>query len=190
MDAVTEEQLAALRAIAGGRLPQEEVIIAKLRRKGLIQRNVFDYGYQVTDEGRAVLASEARPMIILSGESLYEAARFADAARWDELDETGKAIWRDAEQLISDRLSGDASYVTVKFSKQLVEQMGDWGAPIECKMEARGDGTAEMLCRYPGGEIPDKVAEAARKRAYGVFVEDALDDAREIVKAALMAWRP
>jgi hypothetical protein len=39
-------------------------------------------------------------------------------------------------------------YVTVKFSKQLTEQMVDrWSAPLECKLEPQDDGTADMYAR-------------------------------------------
>ena len=39
-----------------------------------------------------------------SGQSLYERARDPFAASWEQIGEHGRAIWRDAEQLISDRL--------------------------------------------------------------------------------------
>jgi hypothetical protein len=55
------EQLAALRAIANGRLPREETMIARLRRAGLIRRNVFDRGYHVTQEGQALLNGSTLP---------------------------------------------------------------------------------------------------------------------------------
>ena len=130
---------------------------------------------------------------LCSGEGLYEAARGQDGARWSGLDDEGKAIWRDAEQLISDRLTSNPGYLTVKFSKQLVERMGDrWTGPLECKLEAQAHGTAEMWCRYAGGEIPDEVVEAVRERVYGTFDEgdeSFLGDCREIVKIALDAWR-
>lgn len=41
----------------------------------------------------------------LTGQGLYERARDPGGAPWDQLDARGKAIWRDAEQLISDRLA-------------------------------------------------------------------------------------
>ena len=131
--------------------------------------------------------------LILSGESLYRSATHPDAAPWSELDEVGKAIWRDAEQLIGDRLRGDADYVTTKFSKRLVERMGDWGTPVQCKLEPLPDGTVEMWCRYPGGEmIPDKVVRAACEQLYGTGCtgEKFMAGARAALEAALLAWRP
>lgn len=132
-------------------------------------------------------------MILCTGEDLYERAKDLNGASWDELDDEGKAIWRDAEQLISDRLAGDPDHVAVKFSRRLVEAMGDWGPPVQCKFQRLADGRDELCFRQPGGEeIPDKVAGAVRERVYGVFdegVETFLNDARDIVQTALHAWR-
>jgi hypothetical protein len=108
-------------------------------------------------------------VLICSGESLYDRARHPDGAQWGELDDHGKAIWRDAEQLISDRLSGDPRYVTVRFSKQLVERMGDdWGVPVQCKLEMLPDGTYDVFFRtVPNIEAPAPLSdeEVARIRA-------------------------
>lgn len=50
--------LAGLRALAEGRTPTDEALIAKLRRKGLVSRSVFDrHAYFLTDEGRRVLGA-------------------------------------------------------------------------------------------------------------------------------------
>ena len=82
-------------------------------------------------------------------------------------------------------------YVTVKFSKQLVGRMGDWGAPVQCKLEPLPDGTAEMWCRYPGGEvIPDEVVRAACEQLYpGCTGEKFMAGTRTALEAALLAWR-
>jgi hypothetical protein len=124
------------------------------------------------------------------GDVLYERARAVGGARWGELDDYGKAIWREAERLVSDRLSGNAD-VTVKFSKQLVERMVDrWGAPVECKLIAQADGTYEMWCRYPGDEIPDEVVRAACEQLYGTDDAKMMNGTREALRTALVAWPP
>lgn len=46
---------AALRAVDEGRVPAEEVILARLKRKGLITRNVFERGWHVTAASREEL---------------------------------------------------------------------------------------------------------------------------------------
>jgi hypothetical protein len=52
-------ELAALRAIATGRVPAEEALRARLKRKRLIARSVFEpRDYYVTEAGRAVLGQK------------------------------------------------------------------------------------------------------------------------------------
>jgi hypothetical protein len=46
---------AALAAIASGRVPADEALVSRLRRRGLVQRNVLDRGYHLTPRGSAAL---------------------------------------------------------------------------------------------------------------------------------------
>jgi hypothetical protein len=88
----------------------------------------------------------------------------------------------------------DEHAVTVKVSKRLVEAMAeDWSSPVQVKLEAQQpDGTYEMWCRYPGGEvIPDEVVRAACEQLYGTGCtgEKFMAGARAALEAALLAWR-
>ncbi len=57
MSELTPYQLAALRAVNEGRIPAEEALLAKLRRRQLIRRSVFaERPWYLTDEGHRVLA--------------------------------------------------------------------------------------------------------------------------------------
>ena len=56
--------------------------------------------------------------------------------------------------------------VTVKFSRQLVEQMADkWSAPVQWKMVKRRDGTYEPTFRA----VPSKPAVSGSRTRAGVL---------------------
>lgn len=79
----------------------------------------------------AVSAEGSEPW--LTGEYLYERAKQSGAPPWSEQDAEGKAIWRDTEKFLSDRLAGLPS-PSISVSDEAVEKAAKamWEAGDRC----------------------------------------------------------